>query len=142
MTKQQVIHGAISLIRKIALERGLEVVNKGEGHAFDGGFWDGVLKDESNIPTVVAETEGYCIELRPFWTSPEIDVRRQTAKGEELLIFNFSDMIKNQKNGEYEHTCNFHVCEVRVDAKCNYRKCIREVYKMIDFVQKAGKKEV
>ena len=139
MTKEQVIRGCVALIRKVAEERGLEVKDLGEGHGFDGGFWQGILKDESHIPNVIAKGEGYSIELRSFWGSPEIDVRRMTKRGEELLIFNFSDSVKNFGTGQYDHTEEWHVHEVRVDAIWDYRKCIREVYRMIDFVLKHGK---
>lgn len=139
MTKEQVIKGAIKLIEKKCNEYGMEAENRGTGKAFEGGFWEHILTDDSNIPNVVANGKyekgmKYEIELRSFWGSPEVDVRRETDRGEELLIFNFSDSVKDA-NGNYIHTGDFRVCEVRVDARGNnYKDCIEEVYEMIDFV--------
>ena len=132
MTKEQIIKGAIALIKRLAEEKGLNVEDRGTGHGFEGGFWEKILQDTSQIPTVVANNDTFSIELRPFWSSPEIDVRRQVLDGEELLIFNFSDYEK--KDGEYQHTDNWRVHEVRVDARWDYKACIEEVYDMIDFV--------
>lgn len=142
MTKEQVIRGAIKLIEKKCNEYGMEAENRGTGKAFEGGFWEHILTDDSNIPNVVAkgkydEDMKYEIELRSFWGSPEVDVRRETDRGEELLIFNFSDSVKDA-NGNYIHTGDFRVLEVRVDARKNYRDCIEEVYEMIDFVKAHG----
>ena len=143
MTKKQVINGAIKLIEKKCNEYGMEAENRGTGKAFEGGFWEHILTDDSNIPNVVAkgkyeEDMKYEIELRSFWGSPEVDVRRETDRGEELLIFNFSDSVKDA-NGNYIHTGEFLPCEVRVDARGNYyRACIEEVYEMIDFVEAHG----
>lgn len=130
MTKEQIIRGATALIRKIAKEKNLSVENKGTGHGFDDSFWN--FPDTSEIPTIIAWNDVYKIELRPFWSSPEIDVWRQAPSGEELLIFNFSDFKKI--NGKYQHTGNWRVHEVRVDARWDYKACINEVYEMIDFV--------
>lgn len=142
MTKEQVIKGAIKLIEKKCNEYGMEAENRGTGKAFEGGFWEHILTDDSNIPNVVANgkyNDGmkYTIELRSFWGAPEVDIRRKTADGEELLIFNFSDSVTDE-NGNYIHTGDFRVCEVRVDARGNYKNCIEEVYEMIDFVEAHG----
>lgn len=139
MTKEQVIRGCVALIRKIAEERGLTVEDKGTGHAFDGGFWDRIFTDDSMIPTEVAAGEGYSIELRPFWSSPEIDIRRGTVTGEEMLIFNYNDTVKNAVTGQYDHTGDFQVQQVRVEARWNYISCINEIYAMIEYVEAAGK---
>ena len=139
MTKGQIIKGAIALIKRIAEEKGLSVENKGTGHAFEGGFWGKIFTDESQIPTVVAGDNAFSIEVRPFWSSPEIDVRRNAEDGEELLIFNFSDSVKI--DGEYRHTEDWHVHEVRVDARWDYKACIEEVYEMIDFVIREGTRQ-
>ena len=139
MTKEQVIKGAIKLIEKKCNEYGMQAENRGTGKAFEGGFWEHILTDDSNIPNVVAkgkydEDMEYEIELRSFWGGPEVDVRRETADGEELLIFNFSDTVIDEYRWNYIHTGEFLPCEVRVDARGNYKNCIEEVYEMIDFV--------
>lgn len=138
MKKTEIIRGAVKLIEKIAEEKGLEVLDLGTGHAFDGSFWDGVLEDDSGIPEVKATAEGYSICLRSFWGSPEVDVRRTVEDGEELLVLNYSDSVKNAE-GKYEHTGNFRPHEVRVDARWDYRKCVEDVYEMISFINENGK---
>ena len=138
MKKEQVIKGAVKLIEQIANDKGLTVVNKGTGHAFDGGVWEGLLKDDSNIPNVIAKGEGYSIELRSFWGNPEIDVHRAGDYGEELLIFNYSDSEKLKSDTEYRHTGNLMVQQVRVEAKCDYRSCVNEVYAMIERLEVYG----
>lgn len=134
MTKEQVIKGAIALIERIAKEKGIEVVDSGTGHGFDGSFWN--FTDNSNIPSVKAKNEEYSIELRPFWSSPEIDVRREKADGEELLVLNYSDCVKNSDpDGGYKHTGDFRVHEVRVDARWDYKGCIEDIYRMIEEIE-------
>ena len=135
MTKQKVIFGALKLIEKLADEHGLEVTDHGTGHAFERTFWNGVLKDDSGIPNVVATNDKFSIELRSFWGAPEVDVRRNVEGGEELLIFNFNDSMKI--DDKYEHTGDFEVQQVRVEARHDYKACIEEVYRMIDFVVEA-----
>ena len=139
MTKEQIIKGAIALIKRVAEEKGLSVEDKGTGHAFEGGFWEKIFRDKSQIPTIVAGDNAFSIELRPFWSSPEIDVRRNADDGEELLIFNFSDSVKIDE--KYQHTEDWHVHEVRVDARWDYKACIEEVYEMIDFVIREGTRQ-
>lgn len=133
MKFENVIAGCIALVQREALKRGIEVEDLGTGHQFDNSFWKG-LKDDSGIPTVKAKTDGYSIELRPFWSSPEIDIRRVVDGQEELLIFNFSDYEKQGE--EYVHTKEFGVYEIRTDCHSNrYKKNINEIYKMIEFVE-------
>ena len=139
MTKEQVIKGAIKLIEKKCNEYGMEAENRGTGKAFEGGFWERILKDESNIPNVVAKGKNdkgmaYEIELRSFCGNPEVDIVRETANGEEMLIFTFSCSAKDAETGKYVRTGEFRVHEVRVDARWDYKACIKEVYEMIDFV--------
>ena len=81
---------------------------------------------------------GYKIGLRPFWLDPEICIRRDTEQGEELLVFFFSDRVKNRETGHYDRTGDFKLNEIRVDVYSDYKACIEEVYKMIEFVEKAG----
>ena len=146
MTKEQVIRGCIKLIEKIAEEKELEIEDIGTGHGFDGSFWEDVIKDTSEIPTINAKSAdyeigvqgGYKIGLRPFWSDPEICIRRDTEQGEELLIFTFSDSVKNRETGHYDHTRDFKLHEIRVDVRSDYKACINEVYEMIEFVEKAG----
>lgn len=137
MNKKEVIGGALKLIEKIAEEKGLEILDIGTGHAFDGSFWAGVLEDDSGIPEVKAKGDGYSIGLRSFWGTPEVDVRRTVDDGEELLVLRFADGVKNA-NGHYEHTGNFRPYEVRVDAMWDYKKCVEDVYEMIEFIEKYG----
>lgn len=141
MTKDQVIKGAIKLIEQIADEKGIEVVNSGTGHGFDNSFWKDCLKDDSGIPSVRAKCEGFCIELRPFWDAPEIDVRIDGEGGEELLVLNYWDYEKNKKTGRLERTGNFHVNEIRVDTHGDYMKCIQYIYWMILEIERFVKME-
>lgn len=143
MTKEQVIKGAIKLIEKKCNEYGMKAENRGTGKAFEGGFWEHILTDDSNIPNVVAKGKNdkgmaYGIELRSFWGRPEVDISRETADGEEMLIFNFSDSVKDAETGEYVWTGEFRVHEVSADARWDYKACIEEVYEMIDFVEAHG----
>lgn len=138
MKKEEVIRGAVKLIEKVAGEKGLEVVDFGTGHAFDGSFWKGVLDDDSGIPEVKAVGMGFLIKLRSFWGRPEVDVRRTAEDGEELLVLIYSDSVKNAE-GKYEHTGNFRPHEVRVDARWDYEKCVEDVYGMIAFIEANGK---
>lgn len=133
MKKETVLHGMINLIRKKARELKLTVEDRGTGHAFDNSFWKGLIEDDSGIPNIKAKSDQYSIELRSFWGSPEIDIRQKTDLGEELLIFHYSDY--EIRNGEYQHTGDYHVGEVRVDSHSDYRSLINEVYKMIDYVE-------
>lgn len=132
MRKEDVIKGAVALIKQIAAEKALEVVDKGVGHAFDGGFWEGIMTDDSNIPNVIAKNEVFSIELRSFWGNPEIDVHRASPHGEELLIFNYSDSVKTEADEKYRHTGDFMVQQVRVESRSDYKKCVQEVYDMIE----------
>jgi len=130
MKKKDIVSRAIGFIRKTADKKKLTIVNNGTGHAFDNTVWNGLLKDESEIPNIIAKKDGYSIELRSFWGSPEIDIRRRRPHGEELLVLNFSDSIK--EGDEYVHTGEYRVSEVRVDGAYNYKRAINDVYKMID----------
>lgn len=143
MTKNEVIKGMVALIDMVAKRENLTIDNKGVGHGFDNTVWKTVAKDTSEIPTIDAvNADGtYQIGMRPFWSSPEICVRRKTNRGEELLIFHFSDYKKTSIDGEYVHTGNYTVGEVRVDSKSDYKKLIDETYEMIDYVVEHGKGE-
>lgn len=138
MKKEQVIKRMAKLIEEKAEQLGLTVTNNGTGHAFDHSFWNGLIEDDSNIPNIVAKKEGYSIKMRSFWGDPELDLRRETADGEELLIFRYSDSVKNADTGHYDHTGDFRVHEVRVDARWGYVDCITEVYKMIETIEHPG----
>ena len=140
MTKDQVIKGAVALIQHFTELKGLDVWNKGTGHAFDNTVWKGIAEDNSNIPNVSAKGADFEIELRSFWGSPEIDVHRATPFGEQLLIFRLGDGVKTAADEKYRHTGNYFVSEVRVDTPCfgDYRRCIEEVYSMINFVELHG----
>lgn len=143
MTKEQVIKGAVKLIEQETQKHGLEVSNLGMGHGFDNSFWKDALTDTSGIPTITAYNNGYSIKLRPFWSSPEIDIRRQTPVGEELLIFNYSDMVKGPKDDDYVHTGDYVVHEVRVDgARGNYVSLINDVYDYIHRLEQFAKEEM
>ena len=134
MKKKDIIARSIELIKKIADKKRLTIKNNGTGHAFDNSFWKDMFVDDSNIPNIIAEKDGYSIELRSYWGNPEIDVRRHRPYGEELLVLNFSDSV--EKENKYIHTGEFRVNEVRVDGTHNYKRAINDVYKMIDEICK------
>ena len=135
MRKEDVIKGAVALIKQIATEKALEVVDKGVGHAWDGSFWDGILTDDSNIPNVKAKNGEYSIELRSFWGDPEIDIHRASPYGEELLVLTYSDSVKTEADEKYRHTGDYMVRQVRVESRSDYKKCVQEVYDMIEKVE-------
>ena len=135
MKKEQVIKGAVKLIEEIAKKKGLTVVDKGTGHAFDGGLWEGLLTDDSNIPNVKAKNGEYSIELRSFWGDPEIDIHRASPYGEELLVLTYSDSVKTEADEKYRHTGDYMVRQVRVESRSDYKKCVQEVYDMIEKVE-------
>lgn len=136
MKKEDIIYGATKLIERISKEKGLVVNNKGVGHGNDNTLWEGILKDESGIPTITASGDGYEITLRPFWSSPEIDVRIPTANGEELVIFNYSDLIKNNETGQYDYTGDFYLHEFRVDGHDNQAELILEIFSMAQEIER------
>lgn len=145
MTKSEVIKGMIALIEMVAERENLTIDNKGVGHAFDNSFWN--FEDTSEIPTIDAINEDgtYKIGMRPFWSFPEICVRRQSDMGEEMLIFSFSDYVKTPTDDSYEHTYDYEVHEVvhevRVDSHTDYKELINETYDMINYVIEHGKDE-
>lgn len=139
MKKEQIIQGMAKLIEEKTKELELTVTNNGTGHAFDNFFWQGILNDDSNIPNIIAKKEGFRIELRSFWGDPELDLHRLYDHGEELLVLRYSDSVRNAKTGHYEHTGNFKVHEVRVDARWDYASCIGEVYEMIKAIENTEK---
>ena len=141
MKKDQVIKGAIKLIEQIADEKGVEVINSGTGHGFYNSFWKDWLKDDIGIPAVRAKCDGFCIELRPFWDAPEIDVRIYGEKGEDLLVLNYWDGVQNEETGKIEHTGDFYVYEIRVDTHGDYMKCIQYIYWMILEIERFVKME-
>lgn len=143
MTKEQVIKGAYALIKREADKRNLEIINRGTGHGFEDTIWEDKISDESKIPNIVGIKEGYKIELRSFWESPEIDVRIDYPEGQLLLILNFSDTIKDGRH--YKDTGDFQICQIRVDGcnhvPCSYKDAIEEVYEMIDYIKEMGEEK-
>lgn len=143
MTKEQVIKGAYALIKREADKRNLEIMDRGTGHGFEDTFWEDKIHDNSEIPNIIAgqKEDGYSIELRSFWGSPEIDIRIDYPNGQQLLIFNFSDSIKRGEH--YKDTGDFQICQIRVDGcnnvPCTYKSAIEEVYEMIAYIEEKGK---
>lgn len=127
MAKETVIKGCLSVIKRISEEKELQVTDNGTGHAFDGSFWGGLLTDNSNIHNVVAEGEGYCIELRSFWGNPELDIRRAVRDGEELIVITFSDFANGKRTGDYT------VHQIRIDGvHDDYKKALQEAVALVE----------
>lgn len=127
MTKETIIEGCLSVIKRISEEKELQVTDNGTGHAFDGSFWEGLITDNSNIHNVVAEGEGYCIELRSFWGNPELDIRRAVRDGDELIVITFSDFANGKQTGDYT------VHQIRIDGvHDDYKKALQEAVALVD----------
>jgi hypothetical protein len=133
MNKDALIIRITKMVYGTAFDKGLDVENKGLGHQYDNTVWKG-FKDNSGIPTIVAKKDDYSIKFDPIWDSMQICIRRKGNNGkDEMLIVQFSDT--EIKGDNIIHTGDFQVSEVRVAAH-NYRKCIDEVYEMIDMLMK------
>lgn len=142
MTKEQVVRGIIGMIERVARDKGITPRCVGVGSGYSGTIWEGLFKDDSGIPKVYAQGDGFSIELRPFWGNPEVDVRRAVDGGEDLIVLNWSDRVKRPDNGEYVSTGLFRLNEVRVDSRGRCRECIEEAYGMADEVERYALKEV
>lgn len=134
MTKKEVIDAMVRLIQKIAYNKGVQVVDKGCGHAFDYSFWKGILTDDSGIPSIMASDNDLSIELRSVWGYPELLVRRNAEKCEDLLTIRYSDF--EIVGEEYVHTGDYKVREIRINGYNNYKSCINEICKMIEEIEK------
>lgn len=140
MKKSKVVSAMLHIIHEKALEYDLEIVDNGYGHAFDHSFWN--FKDDSKIPSVIAHTKdysfedkkGYSIELRSFWGSPELDIRRYEDGKSDLLVLNYSD-IEYDENGKFYHSEDFYVNEVRCDSHNRYKECIADIYELIEEIE-------
>lgn len=127
MTKETIIKGCLSVIKRISEEKGLQVTDNGTGHAFDGSFWGGLITDNSNIHNVVAEGEGYCIELRSFWGNPELDISRAVRDGEEMIIITFGDSANGKHTGDYT------LHQIRIDGvHDDYKKALQEAVALVE----------
>lgn len=134
MKKETIIKAMIEIIVDATKWHNLEFNYKGCGHAYDNTLWKDLLKDDSDIPNVVASSDTYKIELRSFWGSPELSIYRKVNKNHELLVLNYDDYDYDD-NGELINTRDFRVNEVRCDSHGNYKKCIDEIYSYIKRIE-------
>lgn len=90
MKKEHIVQALAEYIEDMSSIHNLAVTNRGTGTAFDYSFWKGLLKDNSGIPDIIAKNDDMFIELRSFWDSPELDIRKK-RKGKcrpcRFLIF-------------------------------------------------------
>lgn len=92
MKKEHIVQALAEYIEDMSSIHNLAVTNRGTGTAFDYSFWKGLLKDNSGIPDIIAKNDDMFIELRSFWDSPELDIRKRTERGMQTLqVLNFSD---------------------------------------------------
>ena len=138
MTKEYIVKNSIKLIEMFAKELNLNVNNKGTGHAFDNSFWKDIFEDKSEIPEITANNEDGTFEigLRSFWGNPEIDIHCKISKGsfKDLYVINFSDG-KYDEGGNYIHTENFTLREIRIDADENHKKKLKNIHKVVKFIE-------
>lgn len=121
MNKSQIINKMISVIKDYAEKYNLEISDPVYGEAFKNSVWEGLLKDDSDIPTIVASNEDMVVELRSFWGSPELSVRPDSG----LLVLLYRE---NSQTNQYE------VSEFRVDG-FNYLSRIEELGSIIKFIE-------
>lgn len=98
MKKEHIVQALAEYIEDMSSIHNLTVINKGTGTAFDYSFWKGLFKDESDIPDIIAKNDDMFIELRSFWSSPELDIRKRTERETQTLqVLNFSDGAYKEK---------------------------------------------
>lgn len=109
MRKQDICRAMATIIKEKAEELGLVVLYNGTDHAFDNSFWENILTDDSDIPEIIASNNSYKIEMRSFWSSPELDIRKSYEGGrEDLLVLTYSDSDYRPK----EIDDRFYSCEI------------------------------
>ena len=125
MTKKHIIKNSIKLIEMFAKELNLNISNKGDGHAFENTFWNGLFIDDSQIPEIKAydDKETFLIELRSFWGNPEISIRNKIGYEEDLYVIHYSNGSHNE-NGDYIRTDDFKLYEIRIDTRENHKEKI------------------
>lgn len=121
MNKSQIINKMISVIKDYAEKYNLEISNPVYGEAFKNSIWEGLIKDDSDIPHIIASNEDMSIELRSFLGSPELSVRPDSG----LLVLLYRE---NSQTNQYE------VSEFRVDG-FNYLSRIEELGSIIKFIE-------
>lgn len=129
MRKEFIVKAMIEIIEEVTKEKNLKIKDKGPGHAFDNTFWKDFVKDTSNIPNIIATNDDFKIEIRSFWGCPELSVRRDRTKNEELLVLAYSDYDKGK------HTGDFQVNEIRCYSRNNYKECMKTIYEWIEKIE-------
>lgn len=110
MKKEHIVKALAEYIKSRSEQESLAVTDNGTGKAFDGSFWEGVFKDDSNIPNIIAKNDTEKIELRSFWGSPELDISTKLPDGRSVLqVLNFSDGAYRPK----EMSDSFSVDDIR-----------------------------
>ena len=125
MNKSQIVNKMISVIEDYAEKYKLEVSDPVYGEAFKNSIWEGLIKDDSDIPHIIASNEDMSIELRSFWGSPELDIRVDNNYESRLMCVNYHE---NKKTHEYE------VDLFRVNGD-DYKRSIDELEGIIKFIE-------
>lgn len=121
MNKSQIINKMISVIKDYAEKYNLEISDPVYGEAFKNSVWEGLIKDDSDIPNIVASNEDMVVELRSFWGRPELSISSNSG----LLVLQYKE---NSQANQYE------VCEFRVDG-FDYLNKIKELESIIKFIE-------
>lgn len=121
MNKSQIINKMISVIKDYAEKYNLEISDPVYGEAFKNSVWEGLIKDDSGIPNILASNEDMVVELRSFWGRLELSISSNSG----LLVLQYKE---NSQANQYE------VCEFRVDG-FDYLNKIKELESIIKFIE-------
>jgi len=132
MLKEEVVRGMLRLAQDITKRKHLEVENLPEGKTVDQ-YFNELIANATTVPTVDCVTKGYRISIRPLGDSPELCVSTVGDPGFELMCFSYTD--SRWINGDYEHTGDFHIREIRINSYTSYKALVAETYAMIDYVE-------
>lgn len=121
MNKSQIINKMISVIKDYAEKYNLEISDPVYGEAFKNSVWEGLIKDDSGIPNILASNEDMVVELRSFWGRLELSISSNSG----LLVLQYKE---NSQTNQYE------VCEFRVDG-FDYLNKIKELESIIKFIE-------
>lgn len=126
MEKEHLINGCFAVVERIAGEKGLTIEKNGDG--------------------IVATGKGFSVRFRTLvgeHVMPELVITRPISKGEEMIVINFSDRVKNPDTDCYDSTGEFEVHQVRIDGPHDdYMKTLLEVHALIDDIRAASEDKV
>lgn len=121
MNKSQVINRMLAIIKDYAEKYNLEISDPVYGEALKNNVWEGLIKDDSDIPNIVASNEEMVVELCSFWWCPELSISSDSG----LLVLLYRE---NSQTNQYE------VFEFKVDG-FDYSTKIKELENIIKFIE-------